>query len=682
MTRPDGDERAEVQSHVALADGRAFSLSAALIRLPEAHGAAYVLRSSLADVARRRCATLSIGDRRAPAILRERLDRELDARPPLVRRALEEVLAAGCLPYPDVIADRLEIAAGPSCEVAGNRISVRPDAGVELRLAYPEASFTCELTFVPRRSPILGHTGLSSWVSRCDVEGTIVVEGVRHAITHGTATTFQAFGEDDRLVVHLDDGTAIHVWRGPAGVRAIIVDGERDAVEHADVVLAPLATWTSLYSFHEYAVAWRLHMPAAHVDLELRATFAEQEHVTVIAAAPLWRGRCDVTGTVAGRRLTGVAYAEQAARDAAATLPELYASIPRETGRVIERQLPLPLRAEHVIPILGDHVSRYVVDVDLEEFQRILIQPIREVIDRRGKAWRSYTAVVCYHALRGDKWRQDIIDVLLGLAEVIHAGSLIVDDVEDASPTRRGGPACHVAHGIPIAINAGTFCYFVWQTWLARLDIPATAKLKIYDIYFEFMRVAHLGQGLDIQGFTHGMAEEIVATGDVALVERQMKNVYMLKTGAPASVFARIGAIVAGGGELQVRALADLFEALGIAFQIMDDVQNLKGFQGDPKHCEDLAQAKVTMPVLEAMRVLDLGERRKLWDQIGRCAQVPALVPSIIDTLERSGAFTACREQANRLLEDAWRTAAPLLEDSVAKIMLRSFCLHIVESLT
>jgi geranylgeranyl pyrophosphate synthase len=428
-------------------------------------------------------------------------------------------------------------------------------------------------------------------------------------------------------------------------------------------------------------VAWRLHIPAAHVDLELRAVFADQELVTVTASEPLWQGRCDVTGTVAGRRVTGVAYLEQAARDAAATLPEFFAAIPRETLRVIHHQLPLPLAFEHVLAMLGGDLGRYVRDVDLGEFQRILIQPIREILDRKGKAWRSYTAVVCYYALRGDKWRQDVIDVLLGLAEVIHVGSLIVDDVEDASPTRRGGPACHVAHGVPLAINAGTFCYFVWQAWFARLDIAATAKLQIYEIYFEFMRMAHLGQALDIQGFTRGMAEEIVATGDVALLARQMKNVYLLKTGAPASVFARIGAIVAGGGEAQVRAVGDLFEALGIAFQIMDDVQNLKGFQGDPKHCEDLAQAKVTMPVLEAMRVLELRERRDLWERIGRCGQEPELVPSIVDTLERCGAFTACRDQAHVLLEDAWRAAAPLLEDSVAKVMLRSFCLYVVECL-
>jgi geranylgeranyl pyrophosphate synthase len=270
---------------------------------------------------------------------------------------------------------------------------------------------------------------------------------------------------------------------------------------------------------------------------------------------------------------------------------------------------------------------------------------------------------------------------MLFRSEVIHVGSLIVDDVEDASPTRRGGPACHVAHGVPLAINAGSFCYFAWQAWFGRLDIAAAAKLQLYETYFEFMRLAHLGQALDLQGFTRGMIEELVATGDVTLLARQMRSVYLLKTGAPASVFARLGAIVAGGGAAQVRALGELFEALGLAFQIMDDVQNLKGFHGDPKHCEDLAQAKVTMPVIEALRVLELPERRALWARIGRCGQEPGLIPGIVETLDRCGAFAACRAQAHQLLDDAWRAAAPLVEDSIAKLMLRSFCLYVVESL-
>ncbi len=659
MTEPSGEDpivRAEAQVHVTLADGRAFSLSVASLRRS---GTAHLSWSSLADVERRRCATVVVGDPSAPAVLRARLDRAPGSRHPLVCRALQAVLAAGRLPYPDTIGDPTEI--------------VRTADGIELRVAFPDERISCALVLAPRR-PSVG-----AWIPRCDVEGTIVIEGVPHP-ARGTGTYFEAAASPDgsvqeRVIVQLDDATDVHVWRDEAGVRAIV------GGEPHDAALTALGTWNSHYTFHDFTVAWRLQIPGAQLELELRATFDEQELVTMTAGEPVWRGRCDATGTVGGRRVGGPAYLEQTARDAAATLPEFFAKIPRETRRAIEKELPLPLTTESVVSILGGDLGRYVRDFDPAEFQRVLIQPIREIVDRMGKSWRSYAAVMCYHALRGDKLRRDSIEALLSLTEVIHVGSLIVDDVEDSSPTRRGGPACHVAHGVPLAINAGTFCYFAWQSWFARLGLGSEAKLQIYERYFEFMRLAHLGQALDLQGFTPSMTEEIVATGEVALLSRQMHNVYVFKTGAPAAIFARIGAIVAGGSALAVHAIGELFEALGIAFQIMDDVQNLKGFVGDPKHCEDLLAAKVTMPVLEAMRVLEQHERRDLWERIVRCGQEPALVPSIVDTLQRCGAFTACRDQAEVLIETAWREVSPVLEDSIAKVMLRSFCFYVVECL-
>lgn len=655
MTEPAGEDpilRAEAQVHVALADGRAFSLALASLRFP---GGARLAWASLADVERGRCATLVIGDPSVPAVARERLDRDHRSRHPLVRRALEEVLAAGRLPYPDAIGDPPGIA--------------RTADRLELRVAFPGERIACDLVLAPQRPP----SGL--WIPRCDVEGTIVIDGVAHA-ARGTGTYFEASGPSrERAIVQLDDAGDLHVWRDGARVRAIVHDEEYDAS------LEPLQTWNSHYTFHDFGVAWRLAIPAAQIELELRATFDDQELVTMTAGEPLWRGRCEAAGIVGGRRARGVAYLEQPARDAAATLPEFFATIPRETGRAIQRELPLPLTAESVIALVGGDLGRYVRDVDLEEFQRILIEPIREIADRMGKAWRSYAAVMCYHALRGDRLRRDSIDVLLSLTEIVHVGSLIVDDVEDNSPTRRGGPACHVAHGIPIAINAGTFCYFAWQSWCARLGLSSAAKLQLYETYFEFMRLAHLGQALDLQGALRDMTDEIVMTGDVAPLQRRMHNVYLLKTGAPAAVFARIGGIVAGGDGAAVHVLGELFEVLGIAFQIMDDVQNLKGFIGDPKHCEDLIQAKVTMPVLEAMRVLEQRDRAALWARIVRCGEEPALAPSIVDTLDRCGAFTACRDQASLLIEDAWRGVAPLLEDSIAKVMLRSFCFYVVECL-
>lgn len=683
------ERRREAQAHVTLADGRAFTLSAAVIRVAADDGGppARLVWAALTDVARGRCLTAAIGDHRLPGVLRARLARDPAARPATSRRALDEVLATGRLPYPDVTVDAAARDAADG-ELAGTGLTALDDGGHRLRLHLPDHHVAGELLLRPRTASIAGGApALAAWCPRCDVTGTLTLDGVTHAIADGAATWFAADGDaaPARLTVQLADATMIHVWQPGADAphaQAIVVGADGATRGPLDATLAPRAAWTSLATFHEHATAWALRVPAADVALTLRAAVVDQEVVTATTSPPRWRGRCDATGTIAGRTVAGLAFVDHAAPGAATTLPEVFAAVPDATLGVIRRQFPLPLDAAAVRAMLGGTaVDRYLRDVDAADLERLVIAPIRAILDRKGKAWRSYTAVVCFYALRGDRARQDVVDVLLGLAEVIHVGSLIVDDIEDASPSRRGGPACHVAHGVPIAINAGTFCYFAWQAWFARLDVPDAAKLQIYELYFGFMRLAHLGQALDLQGFPRALTEAAVATGDVAPLARQLEHVYLLKTGAPASVFAQIGAIVAGGNAAQVAALGELFEALGIAFQIMDDVQNLKGFHGDAKHGEDLAQAKVTMPVLEALRRLDAPARGDLWARIARCGEDPGLVPGLIATLDGCGAFAACRDQAHARLERAWQQAAAVLEDSIAKIMLRSFCLYVVECL-
>jgi geranylgeranyl pyrophosphate synthase len=76
-----------------------------------------------------------------------------------------------------------------------------------------------------------------------------------------------------------------------------------------------------------------------------------------------------------------------------------------------------------------------------------------------------------------------------------------------------------------------------------------------------------------------------------------------------------MGAIVGGGTEDQVEALGRYFETLGIAFQIIDDVLNLRGFKGNLKNRgEDIAKGKVTLPIAKAMAVLSYDERQWIRD--------------------------------------------------------------------
>lgn len=89
-----------------------------------------------------------------------------------------------------------------------------------------------------------------------------------------------------------------------------------------------------------------------------------------------------------------------------------------------------------------------------------LARPLVDVLSRGGKGWRGYAMAICCEMVGGDF---DRLQDWLAFSEILHAGSLIVDDVEDGARLRRGGPTCHPIYGTPTAINSGTLAYFQVQ---------------------------------------------------------------------------------------------------------------------------------------------------------------------------------------------------------------------------
>ena len=75
--------------------------------------------------------------------------------------------------------------------------------------------------------------------------------------------------------------------------------------------------------------------------------------------------------------------------------------------------------------------------------------------------------------------RDDVCPPVLPLVvEVIHAGSLIVDDIQDDSPSRRRRPALHRLYGLPLALNVGNWFYFWPFQLLPALELPADVELR------------------------------------------------------------------------------------------------------------------------------------------------------------------------------------------------------------
>ncbi len=215
---------------------------------------------------------------------------------------------------------------------------------------------------------------------------------------------------------------------------------------------------------------------------------------------------------------------------------------------------------------------------------RALLDPIVDLTANRGKRIRGQLLGFSYRLINSEAAHSIVAAKRCRIAaeavEFIHAGSLIVDDIEDGSPMRRGRPALHVRHGLPIALNAGNWLYFWPFELLKEMGVAKDQMLLIYDRCHRTLLRAHFGQAIDLGAQVHRLPR-----GEVAEVCTASMR---LKTGALMGFAAMLGAVLAGGSEKLISIVDDFGRDLGVALQMFDDLGNTIGKCEPSKRYEDL----------------------------------------------------------------------------------------------
>jgi geranylgeranyl pyrophosphate synthase len=646
-----------------------------------------------------------------------RLRRGEGTKDPRIRRALEEILVRGNLPKPDrlfsgpvnVPTDRLDF------DYSGSTLKKNEDGSYTVHFVSEKAS--CTLHFEPKKQPCLhGDNGLSYgvdgedmfyyFIPRNAVSGEVTVDGKTFAVSGEGWYDHEFGGQRDPsqryrparrdtawnwIAVQLNDGREMTAFvmdeistRKRIDSVAVLVDKEGKSRRTHEVEQGVDQWWQSVRSFERYPSEGTFKAPAIGVDLKFKAVREDQEFVTLMSKPSFWEGQVQVSGTVDGLPVNGLGYVENSGYSSMDTLPDFFNAVGRVVRKSVKDILPEhPSRAE-ALNLFASRIHPHLLDgLDTDRLAADVFGPVREISHRGGKAWRSYAALACCDVVGGDSRRAAR---WLGLLEIMHTGSLIVDDVEDRSDVRRGGPSAHKMFGEAIAINSGCAAYFMGQGLgtdeereEANREAKDEEKLHIYDLYFEGMRAAHAGQALDIAG-VDDLVDESVKTGDTKELERHIIGTHRLKTGAPCGGLARMGVVAGRGTKAQEEGLGVFFENLGIAFQIVDDVLNLRGFEGKLKDVgEDLSAGKVTYPVAKALGRLAPEARAKFIATLRSCPKDPAVIQSMIETLNSTRAFDDCLAEAQSLIDDSWARVEPLLEDSIPKMMLRAFGWYVVE---
>ena len=144
---------------------------------------------------------------------------------------------------------------------------------------------------------------------------------------------------------------------------------------------------------------------------------------------------------------------------------------------------------------------------DINAVNKGLLEPIYDLMDRGGKRWRPVLGMVFAECQNFNinksinegnfKENQDIL-YACGLTEIVHNGSLMVDDLEDKSLKRRGKPCTYLLYGDDVAVNTGTLMYYAPILKVNEFIKNEKTVSDFYRIYSEEMMNIHFGQNWDI----------------------------------------------------------------------------------------------------------------------------------------------------------------------------------------
>ena len=210
----------------------------------------------------------------------------------------------------------------------------------------------------------------------------------------------------------------------------------------------------------------------------------------------------------------------------------------------------------------------------------------RAELTRAGKRWRPFLTVCVHQALQDDPHAAppEALRKVAVAVECFHKASLVHDDIEDGDAQRYGEPTVHAEHGVPVALNVGDLLIGEGYRLLAESDFAPGIRARMIETAAGGHRTLCLGQG----------AELAWARSPRPLSSQQVLQIFRQKTAPAFGVALELGAACA-------RAEPDVFEklraysdALGIAYQIRDDLDDLEPSDDAP---DDVTALRPSLPL-------------------------------------------------------------------------------------
>ena len=337
----------------------------------------------------------------------------------------------------------------------------------------------------------------------------------------------------------------------------------------------------------------------------------------------------------------------------------------KERAEVINSKLEDSVQkrsSEHYIEtLLGRSGYKY----DNEALTKSIFEPAWHLLGLGGKRWRPVLMLLVMEAL--GKKSDDFIEFAL-IPEIVHNATLLHDDIEDNSLTRRGKSAVHVKYGIDVGVNLGDFLYYF--PVVALIDskkFSDETKSRALSIYVREMLRVCVGQATDI-------AWHRFLVDPYRITEENYMQMVYGKSGVLASMAAQLAGVFAGADDATVAALGKFGATIGAAFQLQDDVLNIyesavaesKGGIGD-----DITEGKMTMLVIHTLEKAEEKDKKRLVEILEMHTREKKLICEAIGIMTKYGAKEYSNALEKKIVTEAWAGIDKKLPPSEAKKRLK-----------
>lgn len=285
------------------------------------------------------------------------------------------------------------------------------------------------------------------------------------------------------------------------------------------------------------------------------------------------------------------------------------------------------------------------------------------LVEAGGKRLRPMLTLAAARMLGG---AGDNAVKLAATVEFIHTATLLHDDVVDESTRRRGRPTANLLWDNKSSVLVGDYLFarsFQLMTEcgsLAVMAVLANASAVIAE----------------------GEVLQLTAAQNLGTTEAVYLQVIRGKTAALFAAACEVGAMVASATPVQVAAMRAYGDALGIAFQMADDLLDYGGASAviGKNTGDDFRERKLTLPVIRAIAAADATERAFWVRVIEKGDQKDGDLEQALDLMRRHGTLEATRAEANAWADVA-RKALEAMPEHPVKGMLSDLAAYVVARL-